>query len=140
MKKESLFIWLPPIICYSFITYLSSLTDLPPVISSFPFQDKIEHFGIYFLFGFLLTRAAFWEYVWHPVWKIRLKIFLLILILSAGIIDEWHQSYVPGREVEFWDWVADFCGGSAGALISRFMYKLKFSNFSTKGVLNDSSL
>lgn len=34
-------------------------------------------------------------------------------IFSAvyGILDEYHQSFVPGRSVEFYDFLAD-CGGA----------------------------
>jgi len=32
-----------------------------------------------------------------------------------GAVDEFHQQWIPGRSMEFFDWVADFVGGSTGA-------------------------
>ena len=119
------FIWLPPLLCYSLITYLSSLSHPPQVFPDFFLKDKVIHFSIYFLFGFLVARSAIWEYVWHPVWRWRLKLLIAILILLAGAVDEWHQSFVPNRMVEFWDWVADTLGAGTGAILTRLFYYWK---------------
>jgi VanZ family protein len=37
-----------------------------------------------------------------------------------GISDELHQYFVPGRSVEFLDWVADTLGSTSGAILSMF--------------------
>jgi VanZ family protein len=35
------------------------------------------------------------------------------LVVSAfGASDEWHQSFVPGRFTDFWDWLADTLGAA----------------------------
>ena len=35
-----------------------------------------------------------------------------------GVLDEWHQSFIPGRFSEFADWIAD----SLGAAVAVFLY------------------
>ncbi|AEV15469.1 MAG: VanZ family protein [Thermus sp.] len=65
--------------------------------------DKAAHFLAYLLLGGLLGlglgrwRAAF------------LGAFLY------GVGDEWHQSFIPGREAFGWDLVADALGAWVGA-------------------------
>ena len=45
------------------------------------------------------------------------KIPLPIVITSVyGIIDEIHQSFTPGRECSFFDWVADTLGAVFGSI------------------------
>jgi VanZ family protein len=34
------------------------------------------------------------------------------------VVDEIHQSFVPGRDANVWDWVADTLGALAGAGIA----------------------
>jgi hypothetical protein len=65
--------------------------------------DKAAHFAAYALLGFL--------------WRRGLGRFRPAFLLSAlyGVVDEGHQSFVPGREVSFWDLLADFLGAYLGA-------------------------
>ena len=41
-----------------------------------------------------------------------------MLVSLFGITDEWHQSFTPGRAVEFADWVAD----TSGAVLAVTLY------------------
>jgi len=34
-----------------------------------------------------------------------------------GLSDEWHQSYVPGRQSDAMDWLADSIGGGLAAMM-----------------------
>jgi VanZ family protein len=45
---------------------------------------------------------------------------VLAAIFAAllGAVDEFHQQWIPGRSMEFFDWVADFAGGTAGGFCS----------------------
>ena len=122
-RKNHLLLWLPPLLFFLLISFFSSLSHPPKVLPDFFMLDKIEHFSIYFVFGALLARSGLWELTWHPVWSYRLKIILLILIFSAGAIDEWHQSFVPNRDVDFFDWVADTFGALCGFALCRVIYK-----------------
>ena len=44
------------------------------------------------------------------------SVVLILLGALYGLTDEWHQSFVPGREVSALDWLADLCGVTLGYL------------------------
>ncbi|RKX91784.1 MAG: hypothetical protein DRP84_11070, partial [Spirochaetes bacterium] len=50
-----------------------------------------------------------------------ISIFLAVLY---GLLDEFHQSFVPGRECSAYDLLVDSIGAVIGALVSK-EYKLK---------------
>lgn len=81
-----------------------------------PFSvDKIGHFLV---FGML---AVSW--LRHPLCAGRGWVggFVAVVLTSGyGALDEWRQSFTPGREVEVWDWVADTLGAvvATGLLLS----------------------
>ena len=77
----------------------------------FPGADKVAHFGFYGVVGFLFVlwrretgKGAAGAVVWAAIFAALL-----------GAVDEFHQQWIPGRSMEFFDWVADFAGGTAGA-------------------------
>jgi VanZ family protein len=80
--------------------------EVPPL---FPHQDKVFHLCAYFGLAFLAAFAT-------AAGPTRRR-FLIAFSIAAvyGITDEWHQSYVPGRDASFWDWAADTAGGWLGA-------------------------
>jgi VanZ family protein len=66
-------------------------------------SDKVVHFAVYGLLATLTVRLG-------RGWK---AVVLTVLLVSAyGASDEWHQSFTPGRSVEFEDWLADTLGGA----------------------------
>ena len=76
--------------------------------------DKLVHFGFYGVMGFLFVlwrREIGTGAVAAVVWA---AIFAALL----GAVDEVHQQWIPGRSMEFPDWVADFAGGTAGGFCS----------------------
>ena len=77
------------------------------LLHSLPGGDKASHFLEYAGLGFLLGKAFN-----RP---------LLAVLLSAayGITDEFHQSFVPGRDAGAPDWFADVLGCCVGAAASR---------------------
>ena len=87
------------------------------------FGDKISHLLAYTFFGILIARALYFQnrfpffsqnYLW-------LTIFIGILY---GISDEFHQSFVPGRTVEFADALADSIGIILGVNIFSYRERL----------------
>jgi len=99
----------------SLIFYLSSQNfSLPKLPTN---SDKVIHAIIYFPLAFLIYRS---------LWNCRIKkyIFVIAFVLAGmyGISDEFHQSFVPGRDSSLGDAAADFVGallGSLGASIFR---------------------
>ena len=50
----------------------------------------------------------------------RRSVPVAIGILAAhGALDEWHQSWVPGRTASLTDWIADVVGGLVGLAVAR---------------------
>ncbi len=45
----------------------------------------------------------------------RAALLAFALVLGYGAIDEWHQSFTPGRDSSGWDLLADGFGASLGA-------------------------
>ncbi len=104
----------------SLIFWLSSKSVLPtPML--FTHQDKLHHLGAYFIMGVLAWRF-FSDYLQKP-WLV----FMLSLCFCSlyGISDELHQSYVPNREADILDWIADTLGALI-ALITIHLTKEKF--------------
>jgi VanZ family protein len=96
-------------IIWAFSSRTGSEVGLPP-----PF-DKAAHFFSFALLGFLFAKALN-----SP----RLGFMLAALY---GIADEVHQSFVPLRDADFWDWVADALGAyfGAGAIAVRQGFTIK---------------
>src|SRR5512139_3899882 len=97
------------------VVLLITLTSIPnPSFHvSIPYQDKIAHFGFYGVAGFL---CALWrrESGRDSAGAI---LFAVAFIAVLGAADEVHQRWIPGRSMEFLDWIADVSGGTAGALL-----------------------
>lgn len=93
------------------IFWLSSQERLP-MPSVVAFQDKVLHFGAYFVMAILSWRA-----LRHTgVQKSNLALLCLLFCSLYGLSDEWHQSFVPGRTASVWDWLADSLGAATAAL------------------------
>jgi len=108
--------WIPVIAWGSLIFFLSSLSSLPTQTIDLPFLDKTGHLFEYFILGFLICRA-----LRNTQKKItRKKTFFLTILfcLLYGISDEVHQLFIPQREFEFYDIIADV----SGAILSQIIY------------------
>lgn len=73
-------------------------------------RDKLAHFGAYLILGLLLAVGR------GPQAR---TLWLILLGSLYGIIDELHQSFVPGRSADIWDVAADILGATTGVLIYR---------------------
>ena len=70
--------------------------------------DKAAHFLYYGIMAGLLAHGA----------GLRWLIVPLILVPAIGAADEWHQSFIIGRDASFWDWMAD----ELGTVFAVFLY------------------
>lgn len=98
------------------IWFLSSRSTLPSPVS-FPFQDKVIHAVV---FGGL---CAAW--LWALMPRRHASLIAILITVIYGAIDEWHQSYVPGRSSEFADFFADGFGAMVSCLLFFRIYKNK---------------
>ncbi|RMG59284.1 MAG: hypothetical protein D6713_05885 [Deltaproteobacteria bacterium] len=120
MKKQSrkyllLFaLW----VCLIFV-----LTSIPKAggISPFPHFDKVAHFSVYFVAGFLFSRYL------REEGKNRESILIItIFVISlVGGIDEIHQRWISGRVCSIYDWIADMAGGAGGAFVVVASHRLR---------------
>ncbi len=107
--------WLPPLLWVAVILGASSVTDLQTRAHGLEIRDKLAHFGEYFIFGWLVARSfdrMGWSGARHFGWTLFFGAFL-------GCVDEFYQGFVPGREQDPLDLLADTIGAVAGWYFSR---------------------
>jgi VanZ family protein len=99
--------WGPACLWAALIFALSAQPTLP--VSLGDGRDKLAHLTAYAVLGFLLARArgAGRAALWLPI----------LLGLAYAASDEIHQSFVPGRSADPFDWVADAIGVALGVLL-----------------------
>jgi VanZ family protein len=115
---------IPALLVVTAIWVLSSQSTLPVPKGILGF-DKLQHLLAYLA---LAGTCIFW---FSPAQREshRLRTFLLIVLISSlyGVIDEIHQSFVPNRDCNVWDWAADtlgaFLGAGAALLVDRHMFR-----------------
>ena len=107
---------LPPLVWMGIIFFLSAQPDLPGPSQSWLYEllSNAGHFTVY-------AVLAFW---WHralgrisalPGGKSRGQAILFLTFLIAvlyGLSDEFHQSFVPGRDPSLADWAMDALGAA----------------------------
>lgn len=103
--------WAPLLILT--VTCVSS-TSNPQMPAGLSIHDKLAHVLV---FGLLATTIIRIPRLFETKY---LGIVLSILIPSLfGFVDELHQSFTPGRTMEFMDWVAD----TGGAILATLSYR-----------------
>lgn len=104
--------WLPVLAYLALIFILSAQPNLQPPVH-FADSDKVMHLGEYAVLGALLARAL---RVSNPAWSALTIAFAAVALSSLwGASDEYHQSFVPGRDSSAYDWCAD----TMGALLAQ---------------------
>ncbi len=92
--------WAYPLALAAAIVFASSQSHVPGVGT--PGSDKVIHFAAFGLLGTLTVRALPRPLAWLAVLAVSL----------FGATDEWHQSFIPGRQMDWADWVADTLGAA----------------------------
>ena len=101
------FRFLPALSYFGLISMLSSTTTVTRRrVSGFLFHP-VEYFFLALLVAWALSR-------FKPL-RITIPVTLTLCVL-AGILDEWHQSFVPGRVADFMDVILDMTGAAVGCL------------------------
>jgi VanZ family protein len=96
----------------------SSIPGLTSPGPEFFFKDKLAHFIEYFIMGVLLFRGIGWE-----AGGVRWVMFGFLFSVAAtiGAVDEIYQSYIPGRDMNTTDWLADMAGAAVGIAVAMFV-------------------
>ena len=99
--------------------FLFALTSWPrppevPILSGIPNFDKAVHLGLYGVEGFFVYASIRWP------GRARFSALRVLAVLGVmalwAVADETHQDWIPGREMDGWDVIADCVGALAGAL------------------------
>ncbi len=103
-----------PALAWATIIFVASHQSRPlPIAPPFAHADKVVHAVIFGLLSALAARALL-----AAGQAGRRALWLAVVATSLyGAGDEWHQSFVPGRDSDPGDWAADTAGAVAGALL-----------------------
>jgi VanZ family protein len=111
--------WWLAVLVWAGVLWLLSANKPLPSGPSFPFKDKVLH-CTYFAGGAFCFLTALLGNQRPPPTAARLIFFGLLFTGVMGALDEFHQTYTPGRSGnDPWDWLADLCGGLLAAWLSR---------------------
>jgi len=112
MQRDTLFL-----LAYcGLIFFLSSQSRLIDTPLDFPNKDKLVHATAYAIMAY-----AAWMAFRHHIEKHSLLALASVLFASMyGVSDEFHQSFVVGRDADVWDWLADTVGASFMVAILYF--------------------
>ncbi len=105
---------LPPLAWAGLIFYMSHQSRPPVELPPFQHADKVVHAGVYALLAALVAR-------WLLAGGASARRALWGAIVAAslyGALDEWHQSFIPGRDPDPCDWAADTAGAVLGAAVA----------------------
>lgn len=117
--------WLGCFILWLIVLFLlsasSRVAEVTPAIPNF---DKFAHFGYFFGGSGLLCAFLYRRKPAHPNW-----IFIIGCVIAAiaitGCLDEYHQTFTPGRSGnDPFDWMADVTGATIGAFAFKRLHHL----------------
>ncbi len=113
-KNKIAAVYIPLVIYWMVLLTATSLPsqDLPKVGVS----DKIEHFSAYLILAVLLNLTLLVQNKFETLRKYP-SLSTLTIIAFYALIDELHQLFIPGRDCEALDWVADFIGAILGIIL-----------------------
>ena len=90
------------------------------------FFDKVAHLLEFAALAFLLSLGYFTSL------RSSLKTKVLLIFVSGlilGALDEIHQSFVPGRQSDPWDVIADILGIALGIFLYWYLAEKRKSRF-----------
>lgn len=101
---------------------LSSLSKtLPDGGPEIPHIDKFLHFAYFSIGGFALVKFLLTRNLLSST--LLLLIIPIVIFSILGALDEYHQTFTPGRSGnDPFDWLADLLGASAGIILANFLH------------------
>lgn len=111
---------LVPLAVWAALISIGSSLSNPPGQPSASWPSYAAHAVEFLIFGLLAARYVAGTFVTIP----RLMVLVLAVAGGAvfGAVDEFHQSFVPGRDASELDWLVDVAGslGGAGIWIAKW--------------------
>lgn len=99
-----------PVVAYAALIFFLSSQSMPSRYMPglfYGLSDKFLHAIEYGILAILLYRA--FKHTVNTRWTIGVSIFSA---MAYGLSDEIHQWFVPHREADVWDLLADGCGAA----------------------------
>ena len=95
--------------------------ELPPI----RIDDRLAHFVEYFILGALLMLAL------TAIRGIESRSIVkagatAVIGLGLGMVDEWHQSFVPGRDSSWKDVGFDVLGAATASLLIAWLVERRY--------------
>ena len=109
-------VWWLAFVSWAVVLWWLSSRPGSGALPAIPHLDKVLHAGYFFLGGVLFQTALSCG---ERAITTRTRIILgLLVALSVGLMDEYHQTFTPGRSGnDPWDILADVVGGCLAAWI-----------------------
>ena len=97
--------------------------DMVPPLPDLGFRlDRLVHFGMYAVQGVLIARAMGRR---PPA----LLVAALLALSAVGALDEVHQLWIPGRDAEVGDWLADTLGAGTGLAFGTLAMRTRLATW-----------
>lgn len=109
--RRNLLAFAPAIVWAVVVWTIGGLEQTPSVPTGLGL-DKLAHFTMYGILGFLLARGWIAS-GWRGAWLLPIAVALVL-----GMADERRQRSLPGRSADVMDWIADVSGASVGVFIA----------------------
>jgi VanZ family protein len=106
--KKYLFYHFPWQLLLVAITIQSSFDTNNLIDLGFTFQDKFLHFMVFGFLAFLMARS--FKISKFNLFNRYYHVMAILFTAFYGVLDEYHQYYVPGRFSTIGDWLADILG------------------------------
>ena len=110
-----LVMYVPPLFYCAWLWWLSD----QPNLDTTGVNDKLAHVLAFGLLGVLAVRAFWFATDWSAL---RVGVGGVAWGALYGVVDEIHQSFVPGRDASGFDMAADALGAVLGAGVMLTMY------------------
>jgi len=130
--------WLVSLLVYlGMIFAVSNISAVDLLVIRIPNWDKFAHFFEYLPVGFMVTGLLSSKF---PGSRLAVLVPAVIAISSVlGGLDEFHQSFVPGRDVSLGDAIADVLGATVGAMLAvHFMKATVYRTASASALQTES--
>jgi len=114
--------WIPPLSIALAIVWLSSRSHYPGGVELPPPLDKVAHATVFAVLAFCFELALRRSRHDLPMYRRHLWVFLGVALFGAT--DEWHQSFVAGRDCSVLDWLADAIGAGLGLALTTLPFLL----------------
>ena len=97
------------------VSIVSHMPNAPQPDLGIEFGDKVLHATAYMILGLLFAAALD---AWRPIKPRSLALWTILFCALFGFYDEIHQSFIPNRFADVFDWLADSLGGVFAALLA----------------------